>query len=142
MTYVSSDPEDIDSLTPNHFLLGRPELNAPLGIFEVTAPLTRQWQYAQKLSSYLWNRQLKKIVHSLRHRTKWTKKSRKLKPGELVWILEDNTLRGIWPVGRIIKPLNYDRNDQIRKYEVKTIICKRTMATVKLAPNLDEINAI
>ena len=142
MTYVSSDPEDIDSLTPNHFLLGRPELSAPLGIFEVTAPLTRQWQYAQKLSSYLWNRQLKKFVHSLRHRTKWTKKSRNLKPGELVWILEDNTLRGIRPVGRIIKPLNYDRNDQIRKYEVKIFMGKRTMATVKLAPILDEINAI
>ena len=52
LTYVSSDPEDIESLNPNHFLLGRPELNAPLGIFEVTAPLTRQWQYVQKLSSY------------------------------------------------------------------------------------------
>ena len=79
---------------------------------------------------------------SLRHRTNWTNKSRNLEPGELVWILEDNTPRVIWPVGRVFKPLNRDRNDQIKKYEVNTIKGKRTMATVKLAPILDENNAI
>ena len=62
LTYVSSDPEDIESLTPNHFLLGLPELNAPLGIFDVTAPLTKQRQFARKLSSHLWNRLLKEFV--------------------------------------------------------------------------------
>ena len=79
---------------------------------------------------------------SLRHRTKWTNKSGNLKPGEFVWILEDYTPRCTWPVGRIVKPLNCDRNDQIRKYEVKTNKGKRTMATVKIAPILAKNNAI
>ena len=40
LTYVCSDPDDIESLTPNQFLLGRPKMNTPVGIFEVTAPST------------------------------------------------------------------------------------------------------
>ena len=40
LTYVSYDPDNIESRTPNHFLLGRPELNALLGIFKITATLT------------------------------------------------------------------------------------------------------
>ena len=40
-------------------------------------------------------------MSSLQTRSKWTKHPDKLKPGDLVWILEDYTAREIWPVGKV-----------------------------------------
>ena len=79
---------------------------------------------------------------SLRQRTNWTHKPRKLGPGELVGILKDITPRGFWPVRRIIKPLNCNLSEQIRKHDVKSIKGKRTMVTVQVAPVFDASNAI
>ena len=44
-------------------------------------------------------------------RTKWTNKSRILKPSELVWIVVDITPHGNWHVGWIMNPLTCDLND-------------------------------
>ena len=67
LTYIPYDADDIESRTPNHFLLGRSEVNVALGIYKITATLTKQWQYA-KILVLLLDRYLKEFVPSSRQR--------------------------------------------------------------------------
>ena len=90
----------MEPLTPNHILLGRPQPVVLIGIFDQDAD-AYTWKKAQVLADNFWSRFIKEYLPTLQRRTKWTKNSEDLNPGDLVWILEDFTARGIWPVGRV-----------------------------------------
>ena len=100
LLHVSSDITDMGPLTPNHLLLGRSQAIVPTGIFESdTEPYS--WKKAQVLADSFWSKFFKYYMPSLQLRSKWTKYSDERIPADLVWILEENTARGIWPVGRV-----------------------------------------
>ena len=57
LTQVSSDLDDLEALTPNHFLTGRGSLNLPPGIFvdkEISS--RKRWRQAQVVANHIWNR--------------------------------------------------------------------------------------
>jgi hypothetical protein len=57
ITYNSSDPTDYDALTPNHFLLGSPGANVPLGSFDASDLNSRkQWKQVQVFVDHIWKR--------------------------------------------------------------------------------------
>ena len=54
---VSSDINDPLPLTPNHFLLGRPSMNRPSGVFsQSNVADTKSWETSQILAQHFWNR--------------------------------------------------------------------------------------
>ncbi|XP_029669884.1 uncharacterized protein LOC115239482 [Formica exsecta] len=66
---LSDDPEDLEALTPGHFLVGT-ALNAvpePFLALETTTRLSR-WQHLQQLRDHFWSRWSREYLHSLTHR--------------------------------------------------------------------------
>ena len=118
ITTVSASPDDVEALTPNHFFLGKAHASMPPLHTQQPSTLSRQWKFAQQLATHIWKRLMKEFSPTLLPRQRWTKKTPLIKIGKIVWILQDMTPRGLWPIGRITgnKPTD---DDQIRVYFVK-----------------------
>ncbi|CAG7785078.1 unnamed protein product, partial [Allacma fusca] len=72
LTFVSVDANDPESLTPNHFLLGKNNALYSPGIFsDDDAKIRNQWKFSQKLADLFWSRWLKEYLPTLTRRTKW-----------------------------------------------------------------------
>ena len=72
LTPVSDDPEDLESLTPNHFLLERPVLAEPLMPDAVRyVDCRKMYKVAQAYNQMIWNRWMKKYLPKWNVRSKW-----------------------------------------------------------------------
>ena len=114
LTSVSSDANDLDALTPNHFLLGNrstclPSLT-PVDDFNHRSRYGRAEAYANAI----WKRWLKEYLPPLNRRCKWNTPSDEiLKTGGIVWIIDSDRPRGYYPQARILS-LRYG-NDVIAR---------------------------
>jgi hypothetical protein len=125
LTDVSVDPDDPECLTPNHFLLG---WSSGLQKHEVTKLgqfsdddlfLRKKWRIAQRMADNFWIRWRKEYLPILTRRTKWIQCGVEIKVGDVVVIIEDNAVRGSWPLGRVIR--TYPGTDsRVRVVDVKT----------------------
>ncbi len=105
------NPTNIEdsSLTPGHFLIGRP-LKAPPTKPANKGKLTslRRWVLMNRLTQDLWKTWIGCYLQSLHHRTKWTTPAENLKKDDLVFI-KDETLRyRDWPMARVLEVYSGD----------------------------------
>jgi len=104
LTHVSFDPESLEPLTPNHFLLGRANpSNAPDITTEKDQTSRRRIKVAQALTEQYWKRWLKEYAPSLTERKKWLRQRRNLQVDDVVLVVDNQSPRGTWPVGRVTK---------------------------------------
>jgi len=99
---LSSDPTDLNVLTPGHFLIGAPLTASPEPnlLPEPTNYLNR-WQVVQQLLQHFWKRWSTEILSNLQQRPKWRTPQPNFKIGELI-LLKDNNLPPLcWKMGRI-----------------------------------------
>ena len=120
LTYVSPDIDDAEPLTPNHFLLGYPEAALPPGKFSESDTCGRgKWRQSQALATQLWRRWRKEYLPLLIERKKWLKKTRDLKVGDIVLMMEQNSPRGYWPLARVDEVVP-SSDGTIRQAKVRT----------------------
>ena len=119
ITKVSSDPSDLEALTPNHLLLGRATgVNVP-GVFSPHDNyVRRRWRQVQYLSDLFWKRFVSEYMPLLQERQKWLTPRRNVQIGDIV-LLVDNTPRTSWALGRITDVLP-DKRGIVRIAKVKT----------------------
>ena len=102
LTYQSSDPRDSVPLTPNHFLHGQMGGQfAPESVETSTYHPRQRWRKVQDIISQVWRRWLKECVPALNSRPKWTSANRDLKVDEVVLVIQPDSPRGRWPLGRV-----------------------------------------
>ena len=102
LTNVPSDINNPLLLTPNHFLLGRSSVNLPPGVFVGDKKnISKAWRTSQQIAAHFWNPFLQEYLPGQQIRSKWNKSSKNLKVDDLIWIIEDFTPRGFWPVARV-----------------------------------------
>ena len=120
LTPSSDDPSDPEPLTPNHLLLQQKHLALPPGLF-VREDLYRrkQWRRAQFLADCFWKRWLREYVPTLQQRQKWVREKGNLKVNDLVLIVDENSPRGRWLLGRVMK-IFPGHDQRVRVAEVKT----------------------
>ena len=119
ITYVSSDNNDEEALTPNLFILRRPHLAlAPLRA-KLKTFRKNDFNYTQTFLEHFWKRLQREYTSDLISRAKWREQSKQLKTGDLVWILNEFTPRGIWPLGRITK-CHYGADGIPRSFDIHT----------------------
>ncbi|CAB4022425.1 hypothetical protein AC249_AIPGENE7361, partial, partial [Paramuricea clavata] len=95
ITPVSSDPLDLEALTPNHILIHRPNLNSPFDVVsDCEINSRKKYRQAQVLANMFWNRWLKEYLPLLTKRNKWTDEVRNLEKDDLVLVVEPNVSRG------------------------------------------------
>ena len=120
LTYVSSDIDDAEPLTPNHFLLGYPEAALPPGKFSDGDLCGRgKWKQSQALVNQLWRRWRKEYLPLLIERKKWLHMTRNFKEGDVVLMVEQSSPRGYWPLARVTEVVP-SSDGTVRAVKVRT----------------------
>ena len=120
LTHVGSDCNDLEAITPNHFLLGRVNMNIPLDVVTDRDLCSRKrWKHAQVMANHFWERWLHEYLPSLTVRPKWRRESRDIVEGDLVLVMTDNLPRGRWPLARVTRVVRGD-DGRVRCAEIKT----------------------
>lgn len=107
LTFVYSDVEEPEPLSPGHFLVGRklttlPPHRLPADRSQGSSQLVRRWKYRSTIADNFWRRWRQEYLLELRsaHLSRPTVSSG-LQVGDLVLQKEDNLKRHLWKTGRI-----------------------------------------
>lgn len=131
---LSNDPNDLQALTPGHFLT-MSSLTAPPDEDLLLIPTNRlsRWQLLQHIQQSFWKRWHKDYLHTLQQRSKWTISTAPPSIDTIVVIKQDHTPPLTWPLGRITK-LHPGCDGQTRVATVRTAGGLLTRPLIKLCP--------
>jgi len=143
LTKVSDDPRDLEALTPNHLLLLRSGSSLPPGIFRKGDLYSRRrWRQIQYLSDVFWRRWLKEYLPSLQQRQKWSRPTRNFEAGDITLVVDENSPRNLWLLGRILEVKPNKGDGLVRRVTLKTksAVLERPIDKIVLleAPRLHE----
>ncbi|XP_059057253.1 uncharacterized protein LOC131850857 [Achroia grisella] len=99
---MSSSPDDFHSLSPGHFLIGRPLNALPAPALEDSKinPIQRHLRLEQ-IRQHFWRRWQLEYISELQQRTKWKTDKTKLNIGDLVLLKEKDAPPLCWRLGRV-----------------------------------------
>ena len=135
LTPVSDNPEGMEALTPNHFLLGRP-VSAETLMYDAVryVDCRKMYKVAQAYNQMIWNRWLKECLPKWNVRSKWaTDDERVLKVGDLVWLIDESDRRHENKMARVIEVLP-GADDIIQSASIRTADGVFRRPAVMLAP--------
>ncbi|XP_050310594.1 uncharacterized protein LOC126746394 [Anthonomus grandis grandis] len=117
LTPISSDPCDLEALTPGHFLIGQ----------QLTAIPERDL----KADKHFWARWSKEYLHLLQVRTKWNVEDANpnIHVGSMVILKEENVPSTCWPLGRVV--ITHPGKDGI----IRVVTVRTKSGTLKRAVN-------
>lgn len=133
----SSDPADMEALTPGHLLIGGP-LTAVPDVDLANIPVNRlsQFQLIQHKLQLFWKRWHLEYLNTLQQRNKWMWEKDNVKVGDLVLIIEESP-PSTWRMGRIIETVK-DDDGLVRVATVTTASTTVKRPIVKLVPLLSD----
>lgn len=139
ITPMSSNPNDLNALTPGHFLIGD-QLTAPPNpnLLDLKFSTLSRWQRVQYIGQIFWKRFIKDYLNELQCRQKWHQPS-KIVEGSMVILKDDNLPPMKWILGRITK--TYTGPDgMVRVVDVRTGsgIFRRAVAKICILPIEDK----
>lgn len=134
LTPLSKNPDELDVLTPGHFLVGS-ALTAPIEPCLMHEKLNRldRWETCTRMKQEFWHKWTNDFISQLQIRSKWTTKSENIKVGDLVLLKEENTAPMHWPLGRV-KKVFLGKDNLVRAVEVMTSNKVYKRPVLKLAP--------
>ncbi|GFX02894.1 uncharacterized protein TNCV_4438761 [Trichonephila clavipes] len=120
LTPLSSDVDDLEVLTPAHFLIGRPitALVEPT-LLQCESNRLNVWQRITKSVQTIWKRWSLSYLNSLQQRKKWIVNKENLKLGDMVLIREENLPPCKWLLGRVVK-IYMGKDKKVRVVDIKT----------------------
>nr|CAI5856921.1 unnamed protein product [Callosobruchus analis] len=132
---LSTNPNDLFPLTPAHFLLGRTASEIPdPDVLHIKPSKLSQFQRIQSIKQQFWKRWSLEYVSELQLRKKWiVNDNRKLEPGILVLIKQDNLPPMKWKLGRVLS-VSSDVDGVPRVARLKTDSGEIQRAFSKLCP--------
>ncbi|XP_046382360.1 uncharacterized protein LOC124153308 [Ischnura elegans] len=134
ITQMSSDPNDLNPLTPGHFLIGDALTAIPdPNMIDIPVNRLSRWQHVTRMQQHFWSRWHKEYLSSLQVRPKWTREAPSMQQGDLVLIKEDNLPPLRWSLGRIVQ-LHPGEDGVSRVATVRTTAGLIRRAVNKLCP--------
>lgn len=119
LTAVSSDPNDLEALTPNHLLLMRSGVQFPPGLFNKSdLYMKKRWKQVQYLVELFWTRWRKEYVSLLQERKRWVREMRSFQEGDLVLVVDQLLPRNLWCLGKVVE-VKRDQDGLVRSAKVK-----------------------
>ncbi|UYV78053.1 hypothetical protein LAZ67_15003314 [Cordylochernes scorpioides] len=106
LTPLSEDHNDLEALTPAHFLSGPSTSNLPETDNQqanLSINLSARWKHIQELKKLFILRWKKEYVINLQKRGKWKSAKPNVKIGDLVLIMEQSISSSSWILGRVSK---------------------------------------
>lgn len=116
----SSDKDDLNVLTPGHFLIGEAPIVIPEpNLQDVTWNRLSRWQHTQKLLQDFWHKWKTEYLSRLQQRPKWLNSKQEFQIGDVVLIKEDTLPPGKWALGRITEK-HPGADDLCRVYSLRS----------------------
>lgn len=119
LTTVSSDSQSCIPLTPNHLLTFR---NSSFAIGEFNSRdlyCKKLWRHVQYLADLFWKRWKREYLISLQERQKWSNVRDNLTEGAVVMIVDENSPRCHWLLGRVVQ-INPSKDGLVRNAIIKS----------------------
>ncbi|GFX33005.1 integrase catalytic domain-containing protein [Trichonephila clavipes] len=117
---LSSDLDDLNVLTPSHFLIGRSITSiVEPDLTNLNENRSDNWQKITKIIQLIWKRWSVDYLNSLQQRNKWHFEKKNAKIGDMGIIKEDNLPSCQWSLGRI-NNIYPGKDSKVRVVEVKT----------------------
>ncbi|XP_015119021.1 uncharacterized protein LOC107042476 [Diachasma alloeum] len=134
LTPLTNHPDDLQVLTPAHFLIGESLLQpVSRNLLEMPENRLSRWQLCQKLRQQVWAHWQKEYLQELQKRVKWTDSSEPIELNTLVLLIEDNVSPLHWPLGRVIE-LHPGADGLVRVATVNTSTGNFKRAVKKICP--------
>ncbi|XP_062537884.1 uncharacterized protein LOC134206212 [Armigeres subalbatus] len=120
LTYAGTEDNEMDAITPNHFLLGSTSgQHEPYKVTITMADeLRSSYKRSMSLANAFWNRWCKEYFPTLNQRSKWHEEGRRLEVGDLVFIMDYG--KGETGVRGIIEEVFTGRDGRVRQAIVRT----------------------
>ncbi|XP_037906726.1 uncharacterized protein LOC119648870 [Hermetia illucens] len=99
---LSNSPDDLEELTPAHFLVSRPLMALP-EVDITNESLHDRWQQLKQINQIFWKRWVYEYLHLLQKRDKRIAESPNLRCGQMVLIREREAPPTKWPLARILE---------------------------------------
>ncbi|XP_050532155.1 uncharacterized protein LOC126900449 [Daktulosphaira vitifoliae] len=130
---LSNDPNDLDALTPSHFLTLEPSTTLPEPSLE-NVPLSKlqRWRLILDIHRHFWSRWKNEYLSSLQLRNKWTDNNDQLQINNLV-LIKEATHPLHWKMGRV-RLLHPSSDGVTRVATVETATSRFLRPLVKLCP--------
>ena len=102
LTPLPQAPDDLEVLTPGHFLVGRPlEALPDHPSSNQNMPTLRRWHLCQAIVRHFWKRWSSEYLCHLQKFAKWNLPTRNLKVGDIVCVRDESLFPTRWPLARI-----------------------------------------
>lgn len=134
ITPLNENPDDLDVLTPGHFLVGA-ALTSPIepNLKEIKENRLSDWQLCVRLKQEFWEKWGNDYISQLQLRSKWKNAQMNLAVGDMVLVKEENMAPMHWPLGRVMK-IYPGKDDLVRVVDVLMKGKQFKRPIVKLAP--------
>ncbi|XP_063370775.1 uncharacterized protein LOC134659099 [Cydia amplana] len=128
---LTEDPDDLDYITPAHFLASGPTLH----IVETERDERTRWRLTQKIFQDVWKKWQTEYLCQLQSRCKWTQPKPNIEIGDVVIIHDANLPAGKWALGRVSE-VHAGKDGLVRVASVKTknSIIKRPIIKLSKLP--------
>ncbi|XP_053968990.1 uncharacterized protein LOC128870401 [Anastrepha ludens] len=104
LTPLSENPEDLDVLTPGHFLIGGPMTALPESdLTALNYSRLDRWQRVTYIQQVFWRRWTQEYLTLLQQRAKWLTPQANIQVNDVVCIKEENSPPLKWPLARVIE---------------------------------------
>ncbi|XP_022186998.2 uncharacterized protein LOC120355120 [Nilaparvata lugens] len=131
---LTEDPQDLQYLSPGHFLVGRPLTALPFHCPPTTHVDNRcRWKLLQKITQELWDRWSKEYLVTLQRKHKWLTESDNLTVDTMVLLKDLNSAPSTWKLARIIET-HPGADGKVRVVTVQTAHGRFKRAISSLAP--------
>ncbi|XP_011687493.1 PREDICTED: uncharacterized protein LOC105449810 [Wasmannia auropunctata] len=137
---LTDDPNDVNPLTPGHFLVNCPLVAVPEeSLQDLKESRLDRWQRVQRLREQFWHIWSKDYLHTLQQRHKWQHIQSNLKENELVLVRNDLLPPSKWELGRVIRT-HPDGRGLVRVVDIKTMTGVYERPVTKLCRLLNDSN--
>lgn len=131
---VQSYEDSVQYTTPNTLLLGRASSSGDFKTFDFTSYPYKRLREMQGQVNRFWRSWSQLAGPNLFVRSKWHASQRNVSVGDIVWLCDQNALRGQFKLGRVIS-VNPDSRGVVRDVNVRIVssCCVPEMRPVKSA---------
>nr|XP_012233626.1 PREDICTED: uncharacterized protein LOC105678692 [Linepithema humile] len=120
LTPMSADPDDLEALTPGHFLIGRPLVAiCEPDVADIKVNRLNRYQLMEQMRQSFWKRWSIEYLTQMQQRHKWKRRHEPISNGTMVVLREQNIPPMSWRLGRVVK-VHPGKDGLIRVVDVRT----------------------
>lgn len=138
---LSEDPNDLEALTPGHFIIGEAIKTVPEpSVVHIPVSRLSRYQLVKQMIERFWQRWSIEYLQRLQEIVKWHNPSTNIKEGNLVLVVDERYPPSKWPLARVIAiHPGADGLTRVVTVKTQTTTLKRPIVKLCLLPICSEV---